>query len=171
MKKIVLAVLTAVVLVAVLAVAASAAGISEKEQALLDKFKAGVTLEDGTVVTPPAYYITRAEQELAKEDLTDDEIAILEKAIDDTYATIKAENLHNATEIKASAKYDSIVSNIQEACAKVGYTVDPNEEIEDVEIIRTTGVDMTATIVAVIALVSVLALSAAVIAKKRLLVK
>lgn len=171
MKKTLLAIIAALVLVSVLAVTAFAAtGISEAEQKLLDKFKAGVTLSDGTLVTPPATYITKAEQELTKEELTAEEIAILEKAIDDTYATIKAENLHNATEIKASAKYDEIVANIQEACAKVGYTVDPHDEVEDVEIKR-TGVDMTATIVAVCALVAVLAICGAVIAKKRLLVK
>lgn len=169
MKKTIFAVIAALLLVAVLAVAVSAAGISAKEQALLDKFKAGVTLNDGFVVTPPAIYVTQAEQELTKEDFTDEQLAKLEKAMDEIFAMIKAEDIHR--NIKESAKYDEMVKIAQKALSEVGYTVEPGDAVNGAKIVKTTGVDMTATIVAVVALVSVLALSVAVIAKKRLLVK
>ncbi|MBR0232192.1 MAG: hypothetical protein IJQ53_08215 [Clostridia bacterium] len=171
MKKTLIAVISAIVLVAVLAIAVSAAGISANEQKLLDKFKAGVTLEDGTVVTPPAVYITQAEQQLAKDDFTDAELAKLEKAMDEIFAIIKAEDLHSGREVKASAKYNEMVQIAEKAFDEIGYTVTPGDEVNGANIVKKTGVDMTATIVAVVALVSVLALSAAVIAKKRLLVK
>lgn len=192
MRKRLLAIIASLSLAVAFAVPAFAAkGISAEEQKLLNKFKAGVTLSDGTVVKPPASYITQAENGLMNDDLTAHDIKVLSDVIDSVYAKIKAEDLHSISEIRHSEKYDSIVKEIQAACKEVGYVVAPtvsgggdvgngalikpidgsDKETEiDAKPLKPnqTGFDMTATVVSVIALVAVLSGSAVVIGKKNL---
>ena len=170
MKKTIFAICAMLVLVTAFAVSAFAAsGISAEEQKLLDKFKASVKLDDGKTFEIPAIYISQAEQQLTKDELTAAQISTLDKTLDEAFAIIKANNIHNAAEAKASPKYDELVKAIQKGCDAAGYIVEPGDLEKGAKIVKKTGVDMTATIVAVIALVSALAVSVAVISKKNLI--
>lgn len=192
MKKRLLAIITILAMAVAFAVPTFAAnGISAKEQVLLNKFKAGVVLDDGTVVTPNPRYITQAENWLIKDDLTDEEIKLLSDTIDKLAVIVKQENFHNIYEIRVSDRYDEIVLMIQAACRKVGYIVVPkiggeslnpepgikpigdNGKGTEIDITpstkpKQTGFDMTATVVSVIALIAVLSGSAVIINKKNL---
>lgn len=197
MKKRLLAVITVLCMAVAFAIPTFAAkGITAKEQKLLNQFKAGVTLDDGTFVGPPASYVSQAENWLIKDDLTDEEIKILSDVISSIYAQIKAHNLHSISAIRHAKCYNSLVKEIQAACRKVGYIVAPTisggNDVENGALIKPlgggsdteidvstnpsskplqTGFDMTATVVSVIALVGVLSGSAVIIRKKHLLDK
>lgn len=190
MKKKIAAFISALALVVAFALPAFAAsGISKREQALLDKFKAGVVCDDGEQALPPAIYVTQATNWLIKDDLTEEEVQILSDVIDEVYAIAKEKNLHNAAEAKYSSSYSTIVKKIQVAAKKVGYIVEPTtssnrladgayiKNIETGEVIdantslvpKQTGFDMTATIVVAVALVAVFGAASVVVGKKHLL--
>ncbi len=182
MKKKLLAIIAAMSMAVAFALPAFAAGgISAQEQELLNKFKAGVVV-DGKTITPPQKYIAQAENYLKNDDLTADEISKVSATIDKVYSTMKDEGITSLSELKASSSYNSLLSEVKNVASSLGYTVSvgangftvttpggstvgggssikPNQ----------TGVDMTATVVSVIALVAVLSGSAVVIGKKNLL--
>ena len=146
------------------AVSASAAsqGITEEEQQLLDKFKAGIEV-NGEIVTPPASYINQAENELMRTDVTSEEIAILNERMDEVYAIIQEEQLTTPAEVRQSGRLDEMVEIGQEAAAVVDYTLSFNAStravtvknqageviFETKNVVNQTGFDFTATFVTI----------------------
>ena len=146
------------------AVSASAAsqGITEEEQQLLDKFKAGIEV-NGEIVTPPASYINQAENELMRTDVTSEEIAILNERMDEIYAIIQEEQLTTPAEARQSGRLNEMVEIGQEAAAVVDYTLSFNAStravtvknqageviFETKNVVNQTGFDFTATFVTI----------------------
>ena len=146
------------------AVSASAAsqGITEEEQKLLDKFKAGIEV-NGEMVTPPASYINQAENELMRTDVTSEEIAILNERMDEIYAIIQEEQLTTPAEARQSGRLNEMVEIGQEAAAVVDYTLSFNAStrvvtvkneageviFETKNVVNQTGFDFTATFVTI----------------------
>ena len=146
------------------AVSASAAsqGITEEEQQLLDKFKAGIEV-NGEMVTPPASYINQAENELMRTDVTSEEIAILNERMDEIYAIIQEEQLTTPAEARQSGRLNEMVEIGQEAAAVVDYTLSFNAStrvvtvkneageviFETKNVVNQTGFDFTATFVTI----------------------
>ena len=146
------------------AVSASAAsqGITEEEQQLLDKFKAGIEV-NGEMVTPPASYINQAENELMRTDVTSEEIAILNERMDEIYAIIQEEQLTTPAEARQSGRLNEMVEIGQEAAAVVDYTLSFNAStrvvtvkneageviFETKNVVNQTGFDFTVTFVTI----------------------
>lgn len=177
MKKKLLAIITTLAMAIAFAVPAFAAGtITKGEQALLDKFSAGVN-----GIKPPAGYVSAARNVLLNDDFSADELAKLEATMDKAFAEIKASGATSLSEVKKLSNFKSIVADIQAGCAEVGYKVtlgaggtvtvtDPNGKVVSVSPrTKQTGFDMTATVVSALALVGVLSAGAVVISKKELL--
>ena len=171
MKKQFFAIAMAVVVaLAVMVCASAASGISADEQALLDKFSAGVTADDGSAVVTPATYIANAEEWLAKEDCSAEDLAILNKAVDDIFAIMKANNIHSAKEAQDSAVYADIVSIAQTAADKVGFDIWPGDpSTYGADIVKQTGAAEIATVVVVSLLAVALIATLVVVGKKNLL--
>ena len=155
---------------------AAEAGVSDKEQAILDALKAGITLDGKTVELPEKYY-TQAVNYLASNDLTDEavdnvvaDIADTKKAIVDTGAT-------SVADLKAKLAADTTVAStiaakINAAGTAAGVTLNvdlstgtPSYALADSDgkivansdaVIKKTGVDYTTTVVAALAVAAVL---------------
>lgn len=180
-----LTMMLAIVLCMTLVLPAFAAeGISDKEQALLDHFTAG-TMVNGTPVVPPAKYVNDVTNELMKVELTDEQIDILYKGIDDVYALLRANGLITIKDIEDSAVCGTITGIISAAAKKVGYTLVyvPRDGVLNCYFYRDsdgagiggtggvgsyTGVDTTTALVCSVAFTAVLALGVFVAFKKRM---
>lgn len=184
MKKRFLAIIATLALAVAFAVPTFAAGtITKKEQALLNKFSAGVKTSAGVTIVPPAGYVAQARKVLLNDSFSDAELAKLESTLDSVYGQIKASNATSLSDVKKLDNFDSLVSEVESGVAAVGYKVSFNSASGTATLTNTsgktitvsptgtkqTGFDMTATVVSVLALVGVLSAGGVVISKKELL--
>jgi len=215
MRKIVAILATLAMAVAFALPAFAASGISPEEQALLDRFVAGVTLKDGTVVKPGSKYIAAVKACLKAKDMDAADIAKAKAEMDKLEAKVIADDYHQVGEIYEGDNYQSYVSEITSFASELGFKVTPGtngtgnptptvyyKDPDDPQAtlvpvygvggtnnggtnnggtnnggsnnggkgpVKQTGVDMTATVVTVVALFVVLSGSAVMIGKKKLL--
>lgn len=181
MKKRLLAIITTLALAVAFAIPTFAAGtITKKEQALLDKFAAGVTTAAGVTIVPPASYVSQARNVLLNDDFSADELAKLESTLNSVYGKIAKSNATSLSDVKKLDNFDALVAEVESGVAAVGYTVSfnsngtatvktPTGKSIAPSNVKQTGFDMTATVVSALALVGVLSAGAVVISKKELL--
>lgn len=211
MKKKILAIIATLTLAVAFALPAFAeSGITPQEQALLDRFVAGVTLKDGTVAKPGSKYIAAMKACLKVKDMDASDIAKAKAEMDKLEAMVIADNYHSVSEIYIADNYQSYVSEISSFASELGFKVTPgtngtggnptptvyyrdpdtpNAPLVPVYgvsgannggsnnggsnkgngTVKQTGVDMTATVISVIALIGILSGGAVVIGKKKLL--
>lgn len=152
------------------------AGVSEKEQQILDALNSGVTLENGTVVKIPEKYLTQATNYLASNDLTDAAVADVLSSIETTKADLKATGATSAADLQSKVTSDTtiaakIAEDVNKAGSAAGVTLnvsfssngtsyalaDSDGKIvaENTSVIKKTGVNYTATVAALIAIVAV----------------
>lgn|GEM_PF-3205333 len=163
---------------------AFAAGISADEQAILDKLKAGVTV-DGKTVTVPADIINQVQNEFAKNetDVTAAQASVINAKMDEVTAIVKADKLTTVDQLKAEA--DKLVPIVKAAAAEIDYTVawdtsaqnfsvtDPSGDTvyTSKEVVNQTGFDLSTTVAVGALIVTLLAACLVVASKKNLFAK
>lgn len=159
---------------------AAEAGVSAKEQEILDALKAGVTLQNGTTVQLPANYYNMAQNYLATDgnNLTNSTVdATLEK-IADIKSTIVATGVASAADLKTLMSTDNaLAATLAEKATAAGRAAgitefdvsftgdgfslgvsDPTGKIkaDDSAVIKDTGFSYATTAAAALAVVAVL---------------
>ena len=125
MRKIVAILATLAMAVAFALPAFAASGITPEEQALLDRFVAGVTLKDGTVVKPGAKYIAAIKACLKVKDMDAADIAKAKAEMNKLEAMVIADDFHKIGEIYVADNYQSYVSEISSFASELGFKVTP----------------------------------------------
>ncbi|MBQ1412227.1 MAG: hypothetical protein IIY93_03450 [Clostridia bacterium] len=125
MRKIVAILATLAMAVAFALPAFAASGITPEEQALLDRFVAGVTLKDGTVVKPGAKYIAAIKACLKVKDMDAADIAKAKAEMDKLEAMVIADDYHVLGEFYLADNYQSYVSEISSFASELGFKVTP----------------------------------------------
>lgn len=164
---------------------AFAAGISTDEQAIIDKLKAGFTV-DGKTVSVPTDIINQVENEFMKNetDVTAAQASVIEGKMDEVIAFAQA---NDVTDVASAKEYaDDIIPLVQAAASEIGYTVaydassDTGLTVSDPEgntvytskaVVNQTGFDMTAPIAVGVGMVAILAACVVVASKKNLFAK
>lgn len=187
MKKLICFVAT-LAMVAGMSLSVFAAGISAKEQALLDQAKAKAA-ELGVAESSAEYqkYMSQANTFLAKADLDEAQVNTLIKSVDEAAATAKAEmdkqGVKKVTDLDKTvftSVKNNVVAKVTAAAKDAGITVKANGNgsftvsygdvvvSTSTNVVKQTGADLSATVaVAGLALVAV-AGCAVVASKKRL---
>ncbi|MDO5403653.1 MAG: hypothetical protein Q4F11_09475 [Eubacteriales bacterium] len=172
MKKSLLTVVLALVMtVGACFTAFGADGVSADEQKILTRLQAGITLSNGTTVQLAASDIAKAENYLASNELTADQVTETLAKVEDAQAVIKANtSVTDLAALKAAAKEDAafaadLTSAIKAAAKAAGTEVAVDlvngtvsiagEEAEDTPV-KQTGFNFTVTVAAAAAVVAVL---------------
>jgi hypothetical protein len=102
----------------------AATGVSEAEQTILDKMKAGVEV-NGKVVHMPVSYINQAENELIKNevDLTSEQAAVINQKIEEAMEIVKTISLKDLTEMRKPEAVFKLIKIVDEAAAEIDYKV------------------------------------------------
>lgn len=165
-------------------ITAFAAGLTNDEQAILDKLKAGVKV-DGKVVEVPASYLNQAENALMKTNVTAAQADAVMSKIDQAQAIIKKDGITSVAELKKSDDAKEILGLAQSAAKEVGYTVaynaakgvitvsdkSGNNVLTSKNVINQTGFDLSTTLLAGGLMITLLAACALIARRKKLFVK
>lgn len=103
----------------------AASGISPEEQALLDRFTAGVKLKNGTVVKPGSKYIAAAKAALKTKDMSAADIAKVEATMDSISEQIVENNYESVSEMHGADEYSAMVAEITATANELGFKVTP----------------------------------------------
>lgn len=168
---------------------AAEAGVSDKEQAILDALKAGVTLENGTTVQLPTTYYTQAVNYLAENELTDSAVDAVVAQVADVKSTIVATGVASAAELKSLVAEDATVAttiankvnaagnaagvklDVDLSSGRIKYALagsDGKVVADDTSVIKKTGFSYATTAAAALAVVAVLGGCVAVARKNNL---
>lgn len=124
-KKFLAIVMVLSIAVAFAMTAFAASGISPEEQVLLNRFAAGVTLKDGTVVKVGPKYMAAIKACLRTKDMSASDIAKANAMMDKISAKIIADDYHSISEVYYGDNYSSYVSEITAFASELGFKVTP----------------------------------------------
>ena len=136
MKKI-SAIFVALMLVALTAVTAFAAGINSNEQAVLDALNQTITLKGGSA-TLPSEYVNQAENYLNTVDLTAEESAAIVSEINAAKAFVEAAGVSDISELTYEQKTE-LLSYGQAAASVVGLTLSYDKTTKTASVLSTDG--------------------------------
>lgn len=172
MKKSLLTVVLALVMtVGACFTAFAADGVSAEEQKILTRLEAGITLSNGTTVKLAKSDIAKAENYLASNELTADQVTTTLAKIEDAQAVIKADtSITSLATLKKAAKEDTtFAANLTSAIKAVaeaagtevavdlvnGAVTVAGEEAAETPV-KQTGFNFTTTVAAAAAVIAVL---------------
>ena len=136
MKKI-SAIFVALMLVALTAVTAFAAGINSSEQAVLDALNQTITLKGGST-TLPTEYVNQAENYLNTVDLTAEESEAIVSEINAAKAFVEAAGVSDIAELTYEQKTE-LLSYGQAAASVVGLTLSYDKTTKTVSVLSADG--------------------------------
>lgn len=127
----------AAVIVATATVAASAAGINDAEQKILDELNTTVTM-NGVEKSIPAGYINQAENYFNTVEITDDQANQIIAAIEDAKSYLTSTGASKVSELTAD-QVDTVISKVQAGLSVINLTLQYTKSTGALSIVDASG--------------------------------